>query len=109
MNQQKRLAIQRREIFERLDFFAASGGKRGFVLQKKRNVRTERSRNFIEFFRRKRLFKKFVEREQGRRRIAAAAAKPGGQGNSFPQINCYAIADFRRREEVFRRTENQIF
>ena len=47
MNEQKRLVFERREIFQRLDFFAASGCKRRLVLQEKMHVRTERRGQFI--------------------------------------------------------------
>src|SRR5271155_5668608 len=95
MNQQKNLAGERGEIFERLDFFTTTDGERGFVLQKKWNIRTQRCRDFTKFCRHERLAEKFVKREQGCCCVAAAATESGGKRNFFLQMDFYAIADFR--------------
>jgi len=109
MDEQERLAAQRGKVFERPDFFAASGGQRGLVLEKKRGVRAERRCNFMELFRRKRHAEKFVEREERRGGVAAAAAKPGGERYFFLQVNFDGGAYFCRRQEIFCRAENQVF
>jgi hypothetical protein len=97
MNQQKCLAVQRRKRFQRLDFLAATGGERRLVLEEKRNVRAERRGEFAQFFAGKRLVKQFVQREQRRRGVAAAAAQAGGERDFLLQMDFYAVGNFRRR------------
>ena len=108
MNQQHGLAAQRREKIQRLDFFAATGGKRRLVLEEKRHVRAERRGEFIQLRGGKRLAKQFVQREQRGRGIAAAAAQTGGQRNFFLQMNAHPVADFRGLQKPGGGAMNQI-
>jgi hypothetical protein len=90
MNQQQRLAAQRREKIQRLDFLAASGGQRRFAWRK--NGTSEPSAAASSFsFSAERLAEQFVQREQRGRGVAAAAAQAGGQRNFFLQMNFYAV------------------
>ncbi len=88
--------VYRGLFFERLDFFTTTDGERGFVLQKKWNIRTQSCCDFAKFRRQERLAEKFVKREQGRCCVATAAAESGGERNFFLQMDFYAVADFRR-------------
>jgi hypothetical protein len=75
MNQEERLAAQRRENVERLDFLAAPGGERRFVLQKKGHVRTKRRGEFVQGSAASGWPNSSFKREQRRRGVAAAAAR----------------------------------
>ena len=55
----------------------------------------------------KRLVEQFVQREQGGRGVAAAAAEAGGQRNFFLQMDSDAVADFCRLQKRRRPRDGQ--
>ena len=98
-DQEKRLAAQRGKIFKQLHFFAASGGERGLVVKKKRNVGAERGGQFVQFFQRQRRAEKFVERGEGHGGVGAAAADAAGQRQIFLKMDADAVGNFRGGEK----------
>ena len=100
MDQQKRLAAQRRKIFKRLDFFAAPGGERRLVCRKNGTSEPSAAASSCSFSGCKRRAEKFVQREERRRGVAAAAAESGGERDFFLQMDFHAVGNFRPPAEM---------
>ena len=79
-----------------------------FVLQKKRDIRTQSSGQFAHFFRSQRPAEEFIQRKQRCGGVAAAAAKAGGQRDFFLQMNMDTVGDFGRLQKRGRRAVNEI-
>src|SRR4051812_29254796 len=96
MDKQNARAAERWKKIERSDFFTATGGKSRMGLQKKWNVRAERSRQFGQLRFGYRSAKKFIQGEERDGRVAAAPAQTGSNRNFFFQMNSNTFADARR-------------
>src|SRR5207244_6667548 len=73
MNQHKRRAAQGRKEIEGLDLFTASGRQRRPGLEEEGDIGTEAGGDSLQLSRRERSAEEFVQAEQCRGRVAAAA------------------------------------
>src|SRR5882724_2972612 len=108
MDQQKRRAAQRGKWFAGNQLLAPSRGERGKVLQEEWNVRTERRRQRVKPVARQRAAEKFVQRQQGGGRVAAASAQTGGLRNSLFEMDANAVRNAGFAEKRFRRAMHEI-
>ena len=99
MDEEKRLAAQRGEIFEQSHLLAPSGGKGWLVVEKKRHVGAERGGELVQFFQRQRRVEQFVERGERHRRVGAAAADAPRQRQFFFEMDADAVGDVRGGEK----------
>src|SRR6185369_17241661 len=87
------------ERLQRLDFFAAACGESRFVLQKEGDVGAKRRRDSVQLLKSKRVAKQFVQGQQRRRLISAAATETRGKRQFFFEMNADAITDFCRLQK----------
>ena len=92
-DEQQRLAVERLEWRNRLDNFAAALGHGRLALHKERDVTAEFGGEFVQRRLAKRLVVEFVEREEGCRRVAAAATETALGGDGFFEVDADAACD----------------
>src|ERR1035438_6056403 len=109
MNEQKRLAAHCGKIRKQFHLFATTGGERRLVVKEKWNVGAKRGSQFVQFCRRQRRAKKFIERGEGHGGVRAAAANATGQWQIFLEMNADAIGNFCGGEKCGRGTGDELF